>query len=617
MCGIAGFAGAGDADALTRMCERLVHRGPDGHGTLKAEGAARPVWLGFRRLAVIDIAGGAQPMPDASGDLAVVFNGEIYNAPALRSELQALGHAFRTDHSDTEVLLHGWHAWGAALVPRLSGMFAFALYDRRRQVLFCARDRVGKKPFFYAQAGDTFVFASEASALFEHPLVPRRVSGADLERYFAWGAIAAPYSLYEGVRKLEPGHTLTYDLRAGTIATAAYWAFAISGDAPPPGTYADWSQEVARLLDAAVARRLQSDVPLGFFLSGGVDSTAVVALARRRVPDVRTFSIGFKEPSFDESAAAAASAAHLGTLHASTIVDLQLLEHEADAVLSAMDEPITDPSLLPTWILSGVARQQVTVALSGDGGDELFAGYDTFPAMRFARVLQMLPASLVRGVAEALPIGYGNMSLDFRLRRAARAAGRSAALWHPLWLAPAAPEELSRLFGRTLRAEDLYADAVALWEGCASPHPVDRAIEYYVRYYLSSGLLTKLDRASMLHSLEVRSPFLDNDLIDFTSRLPHWTKMRGGRRKRILKSALQPLVRPDVLRRPKKGFGIPIADWLRRLPAPDRSRADGLGLDGEWLVRCWSEHRKGDADHRGILWAWHALDRCLTAGARA
>ena len=622
MCGLAGFTGTGDNATLKAMCDALIHRGPDDEGgyTDDPGSGRRPLRLGFRRLAIIDIAGGHQPMTTTEGDLVVVFNGEIYNAPDLRQVLEQSGHRFRTDHSDTEVLLHGYRQWGDELVNHLNGMFAFCLYDRRRRRLLLARDPFGKKPLFYARTPDGLAFASEATALLRHPaLADAAVDRDALIKYFAYGFVPAPRTLHAGVSKLPGGCLLTYELETGRLDTRRYWEYRMAANDPPPGNEKVWIDTVRDLLEQAVIRRLPSDVPLGFFLSGGIDSAAVVALAARQLGGdaLRTFTIGFTEPSYDESGFAAIAARHYGAEHHCRTLDLNTATAALPGLLARMDDPIADPSLLPTHLLAAFARERVTVALSGDGGDELFAGYDTFDALKPARLYHRLaPRSLHQLLmtgAGLLPRSDRNMSLDFRLRRALRGVGGRPAHWLPGWLGPAAPDEIARLFGVSVSPETLYEEAAALWDdgkGC----DIDRSLEFYGRFYLGENLLIKADRASMLCSLETRSPFLDRDLADYVRRLPAHVKWRNGTRKWILKQAMAPLVPAEILNRRKKGFGIPVTRWLRHLPAPPNATARRLGLDADWLDARQNEHQRGAADHRGLLWAWKALAPALDHG---
>jgi asparagine synthase (glutamine-hydrolysing) len=403
---------------------------------------------------------------------------------------------------------------------------------------------------------------------------------------------------------------MSYDMASRRIETRCYWRYRVVADDPPPGTVETWAEELRELLTLAVERRLRTDVPFGFFLSGGVDSSAIVALAARRLDPaaMKTFTIGFDEPSYDESPYARTIADHFGTDHFQQILNLEKAAELLPELMRRQDDPIADNSLLATHLLSRFAREQVTVALSGDGSDELFAGYDTFDALRPAQLYQaMVPSALHRLIAagaDQLPRSDRNMSFDFKLRRALRGLEHPSACWMPAWLGPTSIADLEILFERELDPEDVYSEAIDLWGQSASSSLVDRSLEFYARYYLGENLLIKADRASMYCSLEVRSPFLDRDVVDFVLRLPVSMKYRRGARKWILKQAMKPLLPESILERPKKGFGIPTTAWLRHLPAPEPAAATALGLNGTWLSKQWDDHRRGRADHRSLLWAW-------------
>jgi len=609
MCGIAGCVGPGTGGALEAMTDALAHRGPDAAGFWRE--AAGGVFLGHRRLSVLDHAGGGQPMATADGQLVVVANGEIYNHADLRRELEARGHRFVSDHSDTEVLLHGYREWGRELPGRLNGMWAFVLYDRPNGRLFGSRDRFGEKPFFYAERPDAFLFASELGALRRHPAAPQALSRAALRKYFGYGFIPAPHTILDGVCKLPAGHSFTLDVATRRLELQRYWEFVLEpvGREPrdPAGT---WGEELRALLDQAVRRRLAADVPVGVFLSGGIDSSAVTAFAARHVPAGRlaTFTIGFPEASFDESEPARRVAAHFGTEHHAET----LAPGEARALLpeiaARLDEPMGDPSLLPTWLLGRFTRRRVTVALGGDGGDELFAGYDPFRALRAAAAYaRWVPRPLhqaVRLLAARLPVSHRNMSADFRLKRTLRGLSHPAHLWLPVWMAPLDPGELAELFGEPVDPHEVFAEAVAIWDGCRQPDPVDRTLQFFTRLYLPDNMLVKLDRATMAHGLEARLPFLDHDLVDFVRRLPARWKFRRGQTKYLLKRALEPVLPRAVRRRPKKGFGVPVGAWFRQ-GALSAAAPLPAGLNADFARRALQAHQAGRQDQRAFLWnAW-------------
>jgi asparagine synthase (glutamine-hydrolysing) len=620
MCGIAGFSGLGDQVDLAAMTASLAHRGPDGEGEF-VDPEAR-VYLGHRRLAIIDQEGGRQPMWNDDGSIGVVFNGEIYNHRELRARLEARGHVFRSSHSDTEVLVHGYREWGESLPSLLNGMFAFAVYDRRRKRLFLARDRFGEKPLYYYQRPLLFAFASEITALRKHRAFSEKLSPRALQKFFAFGYVPAPDAIYEGVAKLPGGHCLTFDLTSGESRVFRYWCFRIEPD--DSLTDADeqrLAEELRHLLTQAVGRRLMSDVPLGVFLSGGIDSASVLAAAARHLPPsrLRAFTVGFAEPSFDESAAARQTADFIGARSAVEILDLETARRLIPDVLKRLDEPLADPSVVPTYLLSRFTRQQVTVALSGDGGDELFAGYDPFRALAPARYYHRLMADpLHRGLrrlADLLPLSTRNMSWDFKLRRALSGLSYDASLWNPVWTAPVEPDALQDLFYEPLHLDDIYGDAMALWEEDGRKSVIDKTLEYYTNFYLPDDILAKVDRASMMNSLESRAVFLDNDLVAFCQRLPARFKYRRGRRKYLLKRAVEPWLPKAITERPKKGFGIPIAAWLREL-APPQPAAMIDGVNHAFVESAWHDHRAGKRDHRQLLWCWLSLQALITTDDR-
>jgi asparagine synthase (glutamine-hydrolysing) len=614
MCGIAGFAGAGTLADLRAMGAAIVHRGPDGEGI--HVDPVTGVHLLHRRLAIVDLAGGEQPMWNENRDVAVIFNGEIYNHLELRATLMAKGHVFRSHHSDTEVLVHGYEEWGEDLPSRLNGMFAFAIFDAPGKRLFFARDRFGKKPLYYSCGRGLFAFASELTALTKHPGVERRVDRRSLQKLFAYGFIPAPRSLYEGIRRLPAGHQMVFALDGrGDAQVRKYWEFAIEPpDGIPANPEATWGEELRHLLSQAVRRRLMSDVPLGVFLSGGIDSSAILAYASAQLPagQVQTFSIGFREPSFDESGYARAVAKRFGSQHHEEILGIERARELVPRVLGRLDEPFGDPSIVPTFQLCEFARREIKVALGGDGGDELFAGYDPFKALAAARWYQALvPARLrggIRRLADCLPVSDANMSFDFRVKRGLRGASYPPQLWNPVWLGPLEAREISDLFNEPVAVEDLYEEAIQAWESTAAVHVVDKTLEFYTRFYLQDDILAKADRASMMVSLEVRSPFLDQDVADFARRIPHEYKYRRGQTKYLLKSALRGVLPDEVLDRPKKGFGMPLTRWLRTWDDGGFARAGAMVGNPAWVTATLAEHKAGKRDQRLALWCLLALE---------
>ncbi len=606
MCGICGFVGAGDASDLAAMNAALARRGPDGEGTFHDPAAG--VWLAHRRLAIIDLKGGRQPMATPDGDLVVTYNGEIYNHQELRRQLEDRGHVFASGHSDTEVLLHGWREWGESLPERLNGMWAFALYDKPRRLLYLCRDRFGKKPLFYAARPGLFAFASELASLAGHGGLSLTVSRAALRKYFAYGFIPAPNALYEGVRKLPGGAGLVLDAATLEPRLRRWWSFCLAPtDRIPANPEREWGGRLRELLDAAVRRRLMADVPLGVFLSGGVDSSAVTAFAARHAPGLRTFSISFDEPSFDESAKSRRAAAWCGTEHLDARLSLDAALALMPNIAARLDEPMGDASLIPTSLLCRETRRHVTVALGGDGADELFAGYDPFRAIgaakAYARLVPRPAHKALTLLAARLPVGHGYMHVSFKINRFLRGLGQAPKLWNPVWLGPLAAAEVAELFQEPVDPEDLYSEAIETFEACPSTDLVDKTMEFYTRLYLQDDILVKTDRAGMMHSLEVRAPFLDIELVDFARTIPHHYKLRRGTTKYILKKALEPVLPHDIIFRKKQGFGMPVGRWLAD-GALCLGQASTLetGLAPGCIANRAAEHRAGTADHRLFLW---------------
>ncbi len=614
MCGICGIVALHGPLAdesrvtLARMNGAIVHRGPDDEGSLLAGQAA----LAMRRLSIIDLATGKQPVHNEDGSVQVVFNGEIYNFAELRAELERKGHRFYT-HSDTEVLVHLYEEEGDAFLPRLNGMFAFALWDAKRGRLLAARDRAGKKPFYYAVTRDAFVFGSEPKALLQHPDVSRRIDQEALRRFFLFEYVPAPFSIWEGMRKLPAAHKLV--LSEGRVEVAPYWDLAFAGE--PECTRAEAPQRLLALLQEAVRRRLVSDVPLGVFLSGGIDSSTIVGLMARLVDPkrIQTFSIGFREAEFDESRWARQVASHFGTSHHEEVLSADGMADILPELAPFIDEPFSDSSIIPTYLLSKFTRRHVTVALGGDGGDELFLGYPPYQAHAIADVVERLPAFVAtagRAIAARLPASFGNMSFDFRAKSFARGVGLPRGRRHQTWMAAFTPGDLRELLVPPL-GEGVEAPFDELDERLARRHfrhPLEAAAWLYFKYYLVDDILTKVDRASMAASLEVRAPFLDPEVIDFAARVPIAWKMPRLRLKGLLKEAVRGLLPREVIARGKRGFGIPMARWLagplrgmmESLLAPARLASQGI-FRPDTVRRIIGEHLSRRADHRKKLWA--------------
>ncbi|HKZ01115.1 MAG TPA: asparagine synthase (glutamine-hydrolyzing) [Pyrinomonadaceae bacterium] len=617
MCGITGWANLdsrkpapeGGRELLHSMCERLIHRGPDSEGLLVATG----VGLGMRRLAIIDLITGEQPAFNEDKSVAVVLNGEIYNYRELRDQLEKKGHSFKSA-SDTEVLPHLYEEHGQEMLTRLNGMFAFALWDAKHRRLFIARDRFGEKPLYWGIFDKTLLFASEPKALLAHPAVHPSLDLNALRQYLSFDYVPAPRSIYQGIHKLPAAHFLT--LEGSRVEVKPYWCLSYKTRDPlPPEDEA--AEQLRALLADSVRMRLVSDVPLGVLLSGGVDSSTVAALAVQASSEpVKTFSISFAESSFDESFYARAVAKFLGTDHHEERLSANLAANLVSEIGSWLDEPFSDPSLVPTYLLSRFTRKHVTVALGGDGGDELFAGYPMYQGHRWAEFYSRLPEPMRRGLVEPLvrllPVKTKNLSFDYKATRFVSGAKYDPLVRHHVWFGSFTPEEQRQLLTpETLAAsdEDIYAHARQMAEECETDDLITRMQSVDTRLYLAEDILTKVDRASMAVSLEVRAPFLDPRVAEFAASLPSNYKLRWGKTKRVLKRAVKDLLPGFVTRRGKKGFGVPVAEWLkvklrplaRDLLSPERVRRGGV-FNPEFVLRLQDEHERGVANHRKLLW---------------
>lgn len=610
MCGIAGRvdrSGAGRRDVVERMTRALARRGPDAH----AVEALGVVTLGHRRLSVIDLSAAAgQPMFDAARRYAIVFNGEIYNFLEVRAELERAGVSFRT-RSDTEVVLEAWKSWGPDALVKLTGMFALAIWDADEKRLFLARDRFGEKPLYYARLPGGIAFASQLDALVEDYAIARALDEEALGHYLAFGYTGGDRAIFGGIRKLPPA-TWASDGPEGFTGPCVYWSLLDHyGRADAPRDLGAAAEGLAVHLDRAVAGQLIADVPVGAFLSGGIDSSAIVAsLVRARPPaTVETFSVGFDVAGFSETENAQLLARHLGTSHRDRIVSSA--DGAALEWIGAWDEPFADTSMVPTWILARFARERVTVALSGDGGDELFAGYDTYVADGLRRNLAWLPAGALGAmgtVARAvLPPRRGKVTWDFKLRRFLDFAARPEAIAHADWRRIFPPAEIVALLRpawRRVADADVYTDTRRAAEAARDLHWIDRLGYVDIRTWMPDDILVKVDRATMAHGLEARAPFLDHRLAEFTAGLAPELKMAGLARKRVLKESQHGRLPAATLARRKAGFNAPVADWIESWSgALAPARLAGEIFEPKAIETLIAAHQSGAADNGHKLFA--------------
>jgi asparagine synthase (glutamine-hydrolysing) len=638
VCGIVGYLNLNGAEIdpteryLERMCESIVHRGPDERGHKYVGPAA----IGMTRLSIIDLATGQQPISNEDGSIWIVFNGEIYNYQELQKLVLSKGHELKTK-SDTEVIVHLYEEFGFDCLQRLEGMFSFAIWDSNRQSLFIARDRLGEKPLHWSIFEGQFIFGSEIKAILEHPRSKKSLNIEALQRYLALEYVPAPDSIFDGIHKLRPGHFMV--LKNGEVKITNYWKPEVS--CATPQSEEEASERLVELLERSIKLRMIADVPLGIFLSGGIDSSSIAALAAAQsMSPIRTFSIGFADASFDESAHAQAVATHIGSQHEVIEFQPDLALKTLEELWDVLDEPMADASILPTYFLSKMTKRSVTVALSGEGGDELFGGYPTYQAHQLAALWNHVPAPLRKGLIEpavrALPVNMNNLSFDYKLKKFISAANEEPRSRHLSWMGSIPLAEQHRLVKPATISDFAELKASSVQTGGtaygginsgtnkglfdfsndyfklskqAQRTLIDEIMELDLRTYLPDDLLVKSDRASMAASLEVRLPFLAFPLVEFALSLPTNLKMRGFKTKYLLKKAMAPYLPSRTISRPKKGFGIPVAKWLNKdfreiadeLFSESFVKRQGL-FEYSHINSLLTEHRSKAADRRKELW---------------
>ena len=616
MCGIAGWINlkqshqnSNAVGVLHSMCERIVHRGPNSEGLWLDETVA----LGMRRLSVIDLETGDQPVFNEDKSVIVMMNGELYNYREVRADLEKRGHKFST-RSDTEILPHLYDEYGEDLVDHLNGMYAFSLWDTRSKKLIIARDRFGEKPLYYGVIDGKLIYASEPKAILAHPAVKPELDLDALRQYLSYDYVPAPNSIYKGISKLPAAHMMTVE--NGDVKIRRYWNQTFQKTDPKPSIETAAS-DLKDLLSDAVRMRLVADVPLGILLSGGIDSSTVAAFTVKHANErVKTFSIGFEEDSFDESKFARQVAKHLNTEHYEEKLSVTTAGDLISEIGTWLDEPMSDGSLIPTFLLAQFVRKHVTVALGGDGGDEIFAGYPMYYAHKVAKKYTAIPkfvrSGLIEPIVRALPVSTKNMSFDYKAKRFVRAANLDAVERHHAWFGSFSTDEQLRLLTpETLAASDndIYRGPREMLSLCDATGEIEQMQFLDMNYYMAEDILTKVDRAAMAVSLETRAPFLDPRVAEFAARLPLKYKLKGSNGKYILKRAVEDLLPQTILNRPKKGFGIPIAEWLKGrlnplmhdLLSPERLRDQGL-FEPEYVQSLIREHETGRASHHKQLW---------------
>jgi asparagine synthase (glutamine-hydrolysing) len=621
MCGILGFltrrvADIPDLGELRSMRDLLRHRGPDDQGEFirPIDGGGPYVYMGHRRLSIIDLSSGHQPLSNENETVWVIFNGEIYNFLELRNRLEALGHQFRTN-SDTEVIVHAYEEYGERCFQYFNGMFAIGIWDEAKRRLVLARDRMGKKPLYYSFVNGNLLFASELKALIAYPNFSRQINPLSFTKYLFFEYIPSPHTIFKEANKLPPASYLILDKDG--IRVIEYWSPFDQGKIAERLSEGEIEAKMLELLRQSVRRRLISDVPLGVFLSGGIDSSAITALAQEEVPGkVRTFSIGFEDPSFDESSYASFASKYLKTDHHQQVMKPPDLLDLVPQLPDILDEPMADASILPTYLLSKFTRQYVTVALGGDGGDELFAGYPTYLAHQMARQYEffLTPSRpILTFLGNLLPVSDDNISFDFKVKKFLSGIGYPESIRNFIWLGSFPFPELKRVLSSELGSQ---VDPVRIMEevDCYQREfPLEdktTLLQYLdLKLYLQDAILVKMDRASMACSLEVRAPFLDYELVEFVMNLPSSLKLRRFTSKYLLKKVMKDFLPKEVIHRKKKGFGVPIAKWVKGplkelfgdLLSYERIEKEGF-LNPNYVTSLLQDHLSGKKDNRKQLW---------------
>ncbi|MBM4305646.1 MAG: asparagine synthase (glutamine-hydrolyzing) [Deltaproteobacteria bacterium] len=620
MCGIVGFLTSNpseipESNVLKGMRDILIHRGPDDQGeyTRLLDERGPFLYFGHRRLSIIDLVSGQQPLSNEDGTIWVIFNGEIYNFQELKDKLKGLGHRFKTN-SDTEVIAHSYEEYGVECFKHLNGMFAIGIWDENKKQLVLARDRLGKKPLYYSLLKGTFLFASELKAIMAYPHFQRKIAPLSLMKYLFYEFVPSPHSIFEDAMKLQAASYLIW--KGGEIETNRYW-FPFHTKEVKHISEEEAEEKLIDLLRLCVNRRLISDVPLGIFLSGGIDSSAIAAFAQQGSSGkIKTFSIGFEDPSFDESRYASLASKFLGTEHHEQMMTPEDLLRIVPQLPDILDEPMADASILPTYLLSQFTREHVTVALGGDGGDELFAGYPTYVAHQLAWPYETF-FSIFHPIAtylgNRLPVSDDNISFDFKVKKFLSGIGYPDGIRNSVWLGSFPFSENEKTVSDEIRHQfnrDRLVEDIAFYEAESPFSDRMTRLQYLdLRLYLQEAILVKVDRASMACSLEVRAPFLDYEMVEFMMSLPPHLKLKKFTSKYILKKAMGAFLPKEVVHRPKKGFGVPIAKWVKgplgellgNLLSADRIKRGGF-LNPEYVAQLLQDHLQSRKDNRKQLW---------------
>ena len=615
MCGLTGAINIDIEDnQLNSILAKLNHRGPDDKGYFFSKNNNSSIFFVHNRLEILDISNGKQPMISNDGRYSLVYNGEIYNFTELRKKLENLGYKFITDHSDTEVLIHGFIEWGKKLPEFLNGMWSFAIYDKKKNNLFLSRDRFGEKPLFYFFNGSKFIFSSELSGITQFKKIDFNLNILNLKKYCAHGYFPLTTTPYNNIFKLAAGHNLLLDISSMKMSVEKYWDYSIEPDYSISEN--EWKEKIFSLLEKSVKQRLVADAPVGVFLSGGLDSSIIAYLAQKNSKNkLNTFAINFKEKSFDESKYSNYFSKKINSSHHQQLINPNNIESICSEYFSKIDEPISDSSLISYYLLCKFSQKKIKVALGGDAADELFAGYDTFKAIKYIKIMKILKLSeknpLIKFFISKMSSKNSNMNLKFKLDRLIRYDEKNLETAHVKWLSPMTKEEIKEIFEEKTSDEELYSEAINLWQTNNYNNNIDKSLEFYTKIFLQDQILVKTDRLSMMHGLEVRSPFLDKDLVDTIRKIPSKLKLNKSIGKYILKKTFEDKLGKSFVNRKKMGFTAPLSKWFMKNSDTQKLKSKLLKNKQEIYDLKLKEHRLNIRENRIYLWNIMNLDNFL------
>jgi len=615
MCGLIGCINLNlTNEEKNASLKILKHRGPDDQNFYENKTDKYSLFFAHNRLEILDISDGKQPMTSSDGRYVVIFNGEIYNFKELRKELETAGHIFKSDHSDTEVLIHGYKQWGKNLSLHLNGMWAFAILDNKENKLFLSRDRFGEKPLFYYLSGNKFIFSSELSGITQFKQINFNLNILNLKKYCAHGYFPLTTTPYKNILKLSAGHNLLLDISSMKIKIEKYWDYSIEPDYSISEN--EWKEKIFSLLENSVKQRLVADAPVGVFLSGGLDSSIIACLAQNNSDKkLNTFAINFKEKSFNESKYSDFIAKKINSSHYQELIDPNNIENICNEYFTKIDEPISDSSLISYYLLCKFSQKKIKVALGGDASDELFAGYDTFKAIKFIKIMKILKQSeknpLIKFFISKISSKNTNMNLKFKVDRLIRYDEKNLKTAHAKWLSPMTREEITEIFNEKTSDEELFSEAINLWQSNNYNNNIDKSLEFYTKIFLQDQILVKTDRLSMMHGLEVRSPFLDYDLVDTIRKIPSELKLNKTITKYILKKTFEQKLGKKFTNRKKMGFTAPLSKWFMNDSDTQKLKSKMLKPKQKLYNQKLKEHRLGIKENRIYLWNLMNLDNFL------